>query len=225
METTIIIRMAISLLTLSLATACTFFSEENTTSDGTVAYAPENPAVYELTGKDADGRITYEDFERLREDLAGSRNSENRQTAEGNLPDGIEPGSRKGVSEVYVIDPDEFREIAKLYRENTLQLHAQFGANRVIVSNWVKGITGVAHPEIIWGDGARCELETNKDNVAAVVATPANHEVIVSGHIHYERVAFTMTGCRIHGYYNGSGPRLPPGFQHTLAPNSGQPRK
>lgn len=216
MDTKMIISVATTVLILSLATACVFFSDEK------AADSPESPSVYLLTGKDSGGHFTNEDFEQLREDMARPRNSDDREMPAGYLPDGIKQGTRQYDSEAYVVNPDTFSEIARLYRENTLQLHAQFGEDRIIVSNWTDGIAGVDHPIIIWEDGARCELETTKDNVAAIVATPANHEVVVSGHIRYDRPAFTMTGCRIHGYYNGSGPPHPPSFQHALAPNPNQ---
>ncbi len=220
---------ATAALIITLASACALFdvdkrpdaetrqrtpAVEKTTND------PEDNTVILLTGEDNGRHITNEDFEQLRQDTTDTKSSEEAPQTErgstdimaaGYLPNGIEPGITKSGSEVYVVDPGEFTEIAKLYRENTLQLHARFGEDRIVVSNWIKGIAGVSRPQIIWKDQAKCELEITEANAAAVVATSANREVVVSGHINYERPAFTMTECRIHGHYGG-------GFHHALPP-------
>ena len=223
-----IILTSIAVLTLSLATACSVFSNDSNPADTETRTSavekttndPEDSTVILLTGEDNSRRITNEDFKQLRQDITGAKSSEETPQTErgstdimdaGYLPNGIKPRTTKSDSEVYVVYPGEFTEIAKLYRENTLQLHARFGEDRIIVSNWIKGIAGVSRPQIIWKDQAKCELEITEANAAAVVATSAHQEVVVSGHINYERPAFTMTECRVHGHYGGV-------FHHALAP-------
>ena len=100
MRTNKIISAATAVLILSLATACSFFSDDsrpdaetekrtpavaqaqattngdNATPDEKANNVPEDTAVFLLTGEDTGGRITNEDLERLREDMAKSKNSE-----------------------------------------------------------------------------------------------------------------------------------------------------
>ncbi len=207
-----IIFPAVIALAISLSIACSHFSDDSgpsaETEDRTYAI---NQAQASTTQQNTVVPLTNEDSAR-----DGTRD----EMPAGYLPDWIQTSSSKndrGAAEV--IGPDEFREIAKLYKENTLRRQTRFGDNRLIVSNWVDGIIGVNHPQVIWDDQARCEMETTAANNAAIVATDVRREIVVSGIINYESDAFLMTDCRIHGIHCGSSD-CQLGFQHALAPKS-----
>lgn len=111
-----------------MSIACSHFSDDSgpsaETEDRTYTI---NQAQASTTQQNTVVPLTNEDSAR-----DGTRD----EMPAGYLPDWIQTSSSKndrGAAEV--IGPDEFREIAKLYKENTLRLQTRFGDNRLIVSN------------------------------------------------------------------------------------------
>ena len=142
MRTNKIISAATAVMIFSLATACSFISDDsqpdaenekrtptvdqarattndlNATPDEIAASVPEDTTVFLLTGQDTGRRITNEDFEQLRKDMAKSKNSEEPQWTTRELTAGKKtPSEDQRWCQAWALDnlkPHVYAEFIKL---------------------------------------------------------------------------------------------------------------